>query len=109
MGLPDDSAGQLFYVLDAKRSFISLDAFFFYEDFTSPLNTPDLPFTGAMRLRNVKSNHNDDVVVEHTGEPTGHIQTFEDTEQMMFLLIRSLPFWQICPNQQMNHYLSWNI
>ena len=69
VGLPDDSAGWLFYVPDAKRTFISLDAIF-DEDFTSPLSTPDLPFTGAIRLRDIKSNHSDnDVVAEHTGEP----------------------------------------
>ena len=51
----------------------------FDEDFTSPLSTPDLPFTGAIRLRDIKSNHNnDDVVAENTHEPTGHIQTFDN-------------------------------
>ena len=41
MGLPDDSAGWLFYVPDAERTFISMDTVF-DEDFTSPLSTPDL-------------------------------------------------------------------
>ena len=51
----------------------------FDEDFTSPLSTPDLPFTGAIRLRDIKFNHNNnDMVVEHTGEPTGHVQTFDN-------------------------------
>ena len=67
--MPDDSAGWLFYVSDDKRTFISLNAVF-DDDFTSPLSTPDLPFTGAIRLRDIKSNHSDnDVVAEHTGEP----------------------------------------
>ena len=53
----------------------------FDEDFTSRLSTPDLPFTGAIRLRDIKSIHkNDDVVAEYTGEPTGHIQTFENID-----------------------------
>ena len=53
----------------------------FDEDFNPPLSTPGPPFTGAIRLRDIKSNHNDDdddVVAEHNGEPTGHIQTFEN-------------------------------
>ena len=55
---------------------MSMDAVF-DEDFTSPLSTPDLPFTGAIRSRDVKSSHhNDNIIVEHTGKPTGHIQTF---------------------------------
>ena len=51
----------------------------FFEDFTSPFSTPDLQFTVTIRLRDINSNHNNaDVVVEHTGEPTGYIQTFEN-------------------------------
>ena len=105
------------YVPDAKRTFVSLDAVF-DEDFISPLSTPDLPFTGAIRLRNITSNHDDNnVVTEHTSEPTGHIQTFEnedgplanhketrnrrdyhllrgiENQRMTFLLIKSPPFW----------------
>ena len=70
------SAGWLFYVPDAKRTFVSMDAVF-DEDFTSALSTPDLPFTGAIRLRNITSNYDDNnIVTEHTGER--NIQTFKD-------------------------------
>ena len=56
VGLSDDSARWLLYVPDTKRTFVSMDAVF-DEDFTSPLSTPDLPFTGAIRMRDVKSNY----------------------------------------------------
>ena len=42
VGLPDDSAGWLFYVLEARSTYISLDAVF-DEDFTSPISMPDPP------------------------------------------------------------------
>ena len=41
--IPDDSAGCLFYVPDARQTYVSLDAIF-DEDFTSPLSMQDLPF-----------------------------------------------------------------
>ena len=54
VGLPDDSAGWLFYIPDAKRTFISMDVVF-----------------------DKSSHNNDNMVTEHTSEPTaGHIQTF---------------------------------
>ena len=106
----------------------------FFEDFTSPFSTPDLQFTVTIRLRDINSNHNNaDVVVEHTGEPTGHIQTFENTgdssthdkQNANTRVLRSrkrgrkstnndsankiMPFWKICPIQQMIHYHSLNI
>ena len=35
------------------------------------------PITGTIRLRDIKPyHHNDDVIAEHTGEPTVYIQTF---------------------------------
>ncbi len=54
--LPDDSAGWLYFVPDSKRTFKFMDVVF-NEDFTSQLCTPDLPFTGATRLRDVKHRH----------------------------------------------------
>lgn len=53
VGIPDDSAGWLFYVTDSKKTYISMDAVF-YEHFTSPLYLPDLPYQGVIRLQNVK-------------------------------------------------------
>ena len=77
-GLASHSSNRLFYIPDARRTFVSLDAVF-DEDFTSPLSTTDLPFTGTIRLRGIKSNYGDNnVVTEHTGEPIGHIQTFDN-------------------------------
>ena len=46
VGLPDDSAGWLFYVPSTKRTYISLDATF-DENFTSPLCMPGLPYQGG--------------------------------------------------------------
>ena len=71
VGIPDDSAGWLFYVPDARKTYISMDAVF-DEQFTSPLYLPDLPYQGAIRLRNVKACRlNSEPIIEHTGEPTG--------------------------------------
>ena len=51
------------------------------EDFTSPLCTPNLPFIGARRMKNIRSNHqDDDIITEHTGEPTGNVQTYENKD-----------------------------
>ena len=53
-----------------------MDAFF-DENFISPLSTPDLPFTGVIRMRHNKFNHQSDyVIAEHTGQPTGNVQTY---------------------------------
>ena len=77
VGLPDDSAGLLFYVPDAKRTFVSRDTIF-DEDFTSPLYISDILFTGAIRLRDIKLKHQDqDIITEHTGKAAGDIQTYE--------------------------------
>ena len=53
----------MFYVLDLKKTYISLDAAF-DEGFTSPMNLPDLPFGGAIRLRAIQNRRiidNEDV------------------------------------------------
>ena len=50
VGIPDDSSWWLFYVPDARQTYVSLDAIF-DEDFISPLSMSDLPFQGAIRLR----------------------------------------------------------
>ena len=82
VGFPVDSAGWLFYVPDAKRTFISMDAVF-DEEFTSPLCTPELPFTGAIRLRNIKHRNQDqDTIEEYTGEPKDDIHTYENDESL---------------------------
>ena len=49
--LPDDSAGWLFHVPSVEKTYISLDATF-DEHFTSPLSIPDLPYQGAIKMRN---------------------------------------------------------
>ena len=50
VGLPEDSAGWLFYVPSLKKTYISMDACF-DEFFSSPFVLPHLPFEGAIRLR----------------------------------------------------------
>ena len=57
VGLPENSAGWLFYVPDVKRTYISMDASF-DERFTSPMTLPDLPFKGAVRLRDSRAQTN---------------------------------------------------
>ena len=52
VGIPDDSAGWIFYEPDVRKTYISLDAIF-YEDFTSPLSMLDLPFQGTIKLRSI--------------------------------------------------------
>ena len=52
VGLPDDSAGWLFYFPDTKN-FTSQDAVF-EDDLTTPFCTPDPPFAGTIRLRDIK-------------------------------------------------------
>ena len=59
VGIPDDSAGWLFYVSDLKQTYISMDASF-DEGFTSPMILPDLPFGGALRLRTTTARNNYD-------------------------------------------------
>ena len=51
----------------------------FDENFTSPLSYPDLPFQGAIRLRNT-NNHitNTDTIPEMTGLPSGTEEHFPD-------------------------------
>ena len=71
VGVPDDSAGWLFYVPDCKKTYISMDTVF-DEQFTAPLCLPDLPYQGAIRLRDVKScKPNSDPIIKHTGDPSG--------------------------------------
>ena len=78
VGLPDDSAGWLFYVPSARRSYISLDAIF-DESFTSPIALPDLPYQGAIRLRNISiQSPNQEILTEHTGEPNGDDEIFPE-------------------------------
>ena len=78
VGLPDDSAGWLFYVPSTKRTYISLDATF-DENFTSPLSMPDLPYQGAIKIRNTElGNTNSEPLLEKTGGPTGIETSFPD-------------------------------
>ena len=78
VGIPDDAAGWLFYVPTAKRTYISMDAVF-DEAFTSPLVLPDLPYQGAIRLRNVSTQiPNQDLMIEYTDAPSGESETFPE-------------------------------
>ena len=78
VGLPDDSAGWLFYVPSIKRTYISLDATF-DENFTSPLSMPGLPYQGTIKIRNTElGNTNSKPLLEKTGGPTGIETSFPD-------------------------------
>ena len=78
MGLPDDSAGWLFYAPEARRKYISLDDIF-DEDFTSPSSMPNLPFQGTINLRDVKGHYNmkhSEPILEETGLVHGNNESF---------------------------------
>ena len=76
VGFPTDSAGWLFYVPDANRTYISMDAVF-DENFTSPLHLPTLPYQGAVKLRSLKmQTPNTETITEFTGPPHGLTETF---------------------------------
>ena len=78
VGIPDDTAGWLFYVPTAKRMYISMDAAF-DEAFSSPLVLPDLPYQGAIRLRQISTqNLNQDSIIEYTDAPSGQSETFSE-------------------------------
>ena len=60
----------------AKCSYISLGAIF-HKFFTSPIALPELPYQGAIRLRNVSiQSPNQETLTEYTGEPLGENETF---------------------------------
>ena len=51
----------------------------FDEGFTSPLSLPDLPFQGAVRLRDVRNPIiNGDIIPEVTGSPSGVEEQFPE-------------------------------
>ena len=50
---------------------------FFYEDFTSPLYLPTLPYQGVARLRSLKIQHiKTETITEFTGPPSGKEESF---------------------------------
>ena len=72
----DDSTGWIFYVPLARRSYISLDAIF-DESFTLPIALPNLPYQGAIRLRNISIQPpNQETLTEYTSEPIGDNEIF---------------------------------
>ena len=76
VGIPDDSAGWLFYVPTTRKTYISLDASF-DENFTSPLALPSLPFKGALKLRGSSTTrNNEDKVIEMTGVSVTNEETY---------------------------------
>ena len=69
--LSDESAGWLFHVSEAKRSFVSIDAVF-GEDFTTPLCTSDFPLLVAIKRKNLNSCRvNHDAVLKNLNGPNG--------------------------------------
>ena len=66
------------YPVSIKRTYKSLDATF-DENFTSPLSMPDLPYQGAIKIRNTElGNTNSEPLLEKTGGPTGIETSFPD-------------------------------
>ena len=73
---PTDPAGWLFYVPDENCTYIPM-VVIFYEDFTSPLHLPTLPYQGVVRLRSLKIQPtNTDTITEFTGSPSGNKESF---------------------------------
>ena len=70
----------------------------FDESFTSPLDLPDLPYQGAIRLRDVTNRIvNQDVLMEYTSDPTGscgksviflHLVGFHSSRQNIYQTIQ---------------------
>ena len=51
----------------------------FEESFTSPFVLPDLPYQGAIKLRDGSSQiPNEDVIIEYTNAPTGQTESFPE-------------------------------
>ena len=51
----------------------------FDEAFTSPLVLPDLPYQGAIRLRQISTQYpNQDTLIEYTDAPSGQSETFPE-------------------------------
>ena len=77
IGLPDDSAGWLFYAPSVKKTYISLDITF-DENFTYPLSMPNLPYQEAIKIRNTElGKTNTDPLLEKTCGPTGIETSFQ--------------------------------
>ena len=54
-----------------------MDAIFFNENFTSPISMPDLPFQGALKLRDINTPIiNTETLTEVTGSPIGENDKF---------------------------------
>ena len=82
VGFPDDSAGWLFYVPSAKKTYISMDAVF-DEHFTTPMHLPDLPYQGAIKLRGISGKTMDtDTDLEYTGPPSGEPESFPNNTNL---------------------------
>ena len=55
----------------------------FDEEFTSPLCVPELPFTGAVRLRDIKYRYQaQDGIIEHTSGPVGDSQYYKNDDNL---------------------------
>ena len=70
------------FVPQVKKTYISLDATF-DEEFTSPLSMPDLPYQGALRIRNTElGRSNTELLNEKTGGPQGTESVFPENINM---------------------------
>ena len=79
VGLTNDLTGWLFYVPNTQRTYISLDDTF-DENFTSPLNMPDLPYQGAIKVRN-----------SFTMQPNMHKEFMMSYLSKTFLIVMDYP------------------
>ena len=92
VGIPDDSAGWLFYVPDARKTYISLDTIF-DEYFTSPLSIPGLPCQGALKLRSIKASNNYEElenIIEYTDMSHGKEESFPNIKEMNYPNLQKL-------------------
>ena len=78
VGFSEDSSGWLFYVPNARKTYILLDAIF-DKNFTSSLSMPDLPFQGALKVKSINMQiPNTETLTEITGPPTGENEIYPE-------------------------------
>ena len=83
VGIPDGSVDWLFYVPDAKKTYISMEAAF-DEDSASPMVLPNLIFYGTLRLRDT-SVHTpmQDAEVETTATSVKHEEVYPEESLLL--------------------------
>ena len=71
INLPDDSAGQLLYAPNTKKTYILLDATF-DENITSLRSMPNFSYQGTLKITNSELVYsNSDILIQKTGGSLG--------------------------------------